>query len=218
MTDNVTDKVTLSVAGADFARAVLAVEKSVARDDCRPVLAGIQLEIAPPDTELDANRLTLVATDGFRLSYAQIPCSWEPGEPVGLRKHGIIIPAKPLVAFARKAKAAPVITIEPAPGDMWCFRNEKTKEASIIPAIDGTYPDWRKIASDVAGGDLENLITLNARYLAEAAATAPPDTMLTIQRKAGEKKNAPGIVTIREGNQIEVARHIIMPMVIGATE
>ncbi|MCA9862083.1 MAG: hypothetical protein KC432_03655 [Thermomicrobiales bacterium] len=217
MTANVTDKVTCSVSGKDFARAVLAVEKSAARDDSRPVLAGILMEIAPPDAEFEANRMTLVASDGFRLSYAQLSCSWEPWEPEGLGKRGVIVRHKPLVVFARKAKSAPTVTIEPAPGGMWCFRNEKTQEAAIIPTIDGTYPDWRKITDDVVGDAPDEIATFNARYLCEAAGTAPPDAMLTIRRKAGKEGN-PGVMAIREIDKTEVATHIIMPMVSGVVE
>lgn len=195
------EKITCTVVGADFARAVLAVERSAAQDDSRPVLAGIRMEIA-------GDRMTLVAADGFRLAIASLACTC--GDEAA-NEANVIVRHEPLVSFAKRAKKAPTVTISPAAGGMWCFRNDKTRDAAIIPAIDGQYPDWRMLANDLAGGELQALATFNARFLAEAAATAPPDTLLTIQRKPNGKIDSPGVLVIRDGNA-EIARHIIMPM------
>jgi DNA polymerase III sliding clamp (beta) subunit (PCNA family) len=54
---------TLTIDAAELRRIALAVEKSAAKDDSRPVLQGIHARIA-------GNRLTLAAADGFRLSTA----------------------------------------------------------------------------------------------------------------------------------------------------
>lgn len=194
------DELNCTVSGADFARAVLAVERSAAKDDSHPVLAGIQMEIV-------GDALTIVAADGFRLSFAQVACTLEGAEAVNF-----IVRHDPLVSFVKKARKAQAITISPASGGMWCFTNEKAKESSIIPAIEGTYPDWRQIANDVAGGERERLATFKARYISDAAAAAPPDAMLSIERKAGGGASAPGVMLIRDG-QDEVATHIIMPMI-----
>lgn len=206
------DELTCTVSGADFTRAVLAVERSAAKDDSRPVLAGILIDLDADQMTVTADRvtirMTLVAADGFRLSFAAIEAGCE---NYAFGKGQILVRHDPLVSFARKARKAQAITISPASGGMWCFRNEKTKDAAIIPAIEGTYPDWRQIAEANKGPAMLPIATYQARYLADAAATAPPDTLLSIQREEG-KTSAPGVMVICDENRNEIARHIIMPM------
>ena len=53
----------LTIDAAELRRIILAVEKSAARDDSRPVLAGIQATVK-------GDHLNVAAADGFRLSVA----------------------------------------------------------------------------------------------------------------------------------------------------
>src|SRR5829696_6232199 len=98
-----TRTMTLTVDAAELRRIALAVEKSAAKDDSRPVLAGIHASVK-------GNRLTLAAADGFRLSTAYATLDASAGT------HAAIIERAGLLAFAKslKPKDAPVATIDTA--------------------------------------------------------------------------------------------------------
>ena len=94
---------TLTIDAAELRRLTLAVEKSAAKDDSRPVLAGISATIA-------GDRLTLAAADGFRLStaYATLDDA-APDASAILERAGLLAFAKSL-----KPKTAPRAAIDVA--------------------------------------------------------------------------------------------------------
>lgn len=92
---------TITIDAAELRRLILAVEKSAARDDSRPVLAGIQATI-------NGDRLTLAAADGFRLSTAYATLDAAPAHDASA-----ILERAGLVAFGKsiKPKLAPRATV-----------------------------------------------------------------------------------------------------------
>jgi DNA polymerase III subunit beta len=79
-----------SVPAELFGEAVSQVAVAAGRDDTLPMLTGVRLEI-------DADRLTLVATDRFRLALREFP--WQPA--VAIDPTAMLIPAKTLAEAAK---------------------------------------------------------------------------------------------------------------------
>lgn len=75
--------VTIEFEVPDFVRGVIRVAFSAAQDEGRPVLTGVLGEI-------DKNKLAMVATDGYRLGFAEI----NHGKTTGIPSLKMIIPAK----------------------------------------------------------------------------------------------------------------------------
>ncbi len=68
-----------TVKGAEFAAAVAQVAVAAGRDDTLPMLTGVRLEI-------DGDKLTLAATDRYRLAVREL--TWEPEDPNAARSAG----------------------------------------------------------------------------------------------------------------------------------
>jgi DNA polymerase-3 subunit beta len=79
-----------SVPAELFGEAVSQVAVAAGRDDTLPMLTGVRLEI-------DADRLTLVATDRFRLALREFP--WQPA--VAIDPTAVLVPAKTLAEAAK---------------------------------------------------------------------------------------------------------------------
>src|SRR5829696_5375816 len=98
-----TRTMTLTVDAAEPRRIALAVEKSAAKDDSRPVLTGIHASVK-------GDRLTLAAADGFRLSTAYATLDAPAPDATGtLERAG-------LLAFARRSS-------EPLGLRNWRYKN-----------------------------------------------------------------------------------------------
>jgi DNA polymerase-3 subunit beta len=93
-------EVTGELAGALFAGAVNQVATAAGRDDTLPVLTGIRLEI-------DGDRLTLAATDRYRLAVREL--SWQPGKP-GLEAVALV-PARTLAETAKALATAEAVAL-----------------------------------------------------------------------------------------------------------
>lgn len=101
-------------------------------DDGQPVLTGVQLHAA-------ANRLTLCATNGRRLSACSHDVVGEPG-PETI----IIVPARALDELGRLVAEArePVTLVVAAAGDRLICQ---TPSAELWARLrDGTFPDWQQ--------------------------------------------------------------------------
>jgi len=81
--------------GEVFGEAVSQVAVAAGRDDTLPMLTGVRLEIGE-------GRLTLVATDRFRLAMREFP--WEPDETLG--EVAVLVPAKTLNDSAKTLGAS----------------------------------------------------------------------------------------------------------------
>jgi DNA polymerase-3 subunit beta len=78
---------------------VQAVSRAASSDESRPVLTGVKVLVS-------AERLTMVATDSYRLSVRDIPIQTDLAEPVEA-----IVPARGLDELARIADASPAASI-----------------------------------------------------------------------------------------------------------
>ena len=78
---------TIVLDGADFLRAILKVAFAAAQDEGRPALAGVLCEVGK-------KKLSMVATDGYRLSFQQVAAEGDFSEK-------IIIPAKTLLEVSK---------------------------------------------------------------------------------------------------------------------
>lgn len=91
-----------TVSGAAFARAVAQVAVAAGRDDTLPMLTGVRMEI-------DGDRLTLAATDRYRLAVRELDWS-----PAGAGMDGpvqVLVPARTLHDAARSLAGSEHLTI-----------------------------------------------------------------------------------------------------------
>ncbi|WP_375484552.1 DNA polymerase III subunit beta [uncultured Jatrophihabitans sp.] len=90
-----------TVDGAEFAAAVSQVAVAAGRDDTLPMLTGVRLEI-------DGDRLTLAATDRYRLAVREL--SWNPSDPSAAAVQ-VLVPARTLADAAKSLSHSESMTI-----------------------------------------------------------------------------------------------------------
>ena len=89
-----------TVSAAQFAEAVAQTAVAAGRDDTLPMLTGIRMEI-------EGDRLTLAATDRFRLAVREL--GWTPGS--ASMSTAVLVPAKTLADTARSLAGDTEVTI-----------------------------------------------------------------------------------------------------------
>ena len=89
-----------------LAEAVGQVAVAAGRDDTLPMLTGVRLEI-------DGSRLTLAATDRFRLAVREL--DWSPEDPE--QQSAVLIPARTLAEVAKTLGGAGTISLALSAGD-----------------------------------------------------------------------------------------------------
>ena len=106
---------------------------SAATDDSRPILTGV-------DIAVEGNRLTMVASDGFRLAVRHLELKKKVAE-----KHEVIVPAKALAELSR------LLQDQEDPVAM-TFNEQKTqvlfrlKDVELVAQlIQGTFPDYSRL-------------------------------------------------------------------------
>ena len=123
--------------GSDaFATAVAQVAIAAGRDDTLPVLTGIRVEI-------DGDRLTLAATDRYRLAVREL--TWQPGAD-GLSATALV-PAKTLADTAKSLASGAEITIALATGGsgegMVGFEGGRKRTTTRL--LEGEFPKYRSL-------------------------------------------------------------------------
>ncbi|MGE5073836.1 MAG: DNA polymerase III subunit beta [Anaerolineae bacterium] len=118
---------------ADFREMIQQVAFAASGDEARPVLMGVLLQV-------DKDKLTLAAADGFRLSVRKATLSSAAQAPLSA-----IIPARCLVELARVASDgdAPLYMVAPKGRGQVIFRVKDVEVTSQL--IDGTFPDYQQI-------------------------------------------------------------------------
>ncbi len=118
----------------NFKEMVQQVAFAASTDEARPVLTGILLK-------LDGDKITLAATDGFRISIREDVISNPIPHPVEA-----IIPARALIELARiiggSSEETLIMTFPPDRGQV-VFHMKDLELASQL--IEGTFPDFRAI-------------------------------------------------------------------------
>jgi len=122
----------------DFVKGVDEVAFCAAQDEGRPILTGVLCEFK-------GGKLSLVATDGYRLSFREIPIEKLPSE----KNVKIVVPAR---AISEVAKVI-VENIEGETGDLSLVVADSLNQINFKVAnveftsrlIEGEFPGWQKI-------------------------------------------------------------------------
>ena len=122
----------------DFVKGVEEVAFCAAQDEGRPILTGVLCEFK-------GGKLSLVATDGYRLSFREIPIEKLPSE----KNVKIVVPAR---AISEVAKVI-VENIEGETGDLSLVVADSLNQINFKVAnveftsrlIEGEFPGWQKI-------------------------------------------------------------------------
>ena len=117
----------------DFREMIHQVAFAASSDEARPVLMGVLVQV-------DKDKLTMAAADGFRLSVRKAVLSTPSAAPVSA-----IIPAQALKELARVATDGeePIYMVMPKGRGQVVFRVKDVEVVSQL--IDGTFPDYQQI-------------------------------------------------------------------------
>jgi DNA polymerase-3 subunit beta len=143
------------VPSADFAEAVAQVSVAASRDDVTPVITGVQLEIAD-------NRLSLVATDRYRVAVREI--DWD-GSDGGTDAATALVPARTLQEIGKTLGHSGTISVSIASKDdreLIAFTAEKKTVTSLL--IKGNFPPVKRLFPDT----VDNYAVINTGELMEA--------------------------------------------------
>lgn len=123
----------LQINSGDFREMIHQVAFAASSDEARPVLMGVLLQV-------DKDKLTMAAADGFRLSVRKAVLSAPVPAPVSA-----IVPAQALRELARVANDAeePIYMVLPKGRGQVIFRVKDVEVVSQL--IDGTFPDFNQI-------------------------------------------------------------------------
>jgi DNA polymerase-3 subunit beta len=131
--------------GSDvFAAAVLSVAVAAGRDDTLPVLTGIRVEI-------DGDRLTLAATDRYRLAVREL--RWQPGDTS--LSATALVPARTLAETARSLTSGAQVTVALGTGSTGGVGAGTTADGMVgfvggsrrttTRLLDGEFPKYRAL-------------------------------------------------------------------------
>ncbi len=117
----------------DFREMVQQVAFAASTDEARPVLMGVLVQV-------EKDKLTMAAADGFRLSVRKAVLSTPAPTPLTA-----IIPARALTELARVATDGeePIYMVLPKGRGQVLFRVKDVEVVSQL--IDGTFPDYQQI-------------------------------------------------------------------------
>jgi DNA polymerase-3 subunit beta len=130
-----------TVNGAEFAAAVAQVAVAAGRDDTLPMLTGVRLEI-------EGDRLTLAATDRYRLAVREL--TWSPGDPTSANAQ-VLVPARTLADAAKSLAHSETLTISLSAGGtgegIIGFSGTTNGRASRATTrlLDATFPPYRSL-------------------------------------------------------------------------
>ncbi len=118
---------------ADFREMIQQVAFAASADEARPVLMGVLLQV-------EKDKLTMAAADGFRLSVRKATLSSPAPAPISA-----IIPARSLTELARIASDGETTLqmVVPKMRNQIVFRVKDVELTSQL--IDGTFPDYQQI-------------------------------------------------------------------------
>jgi DNA polymerase-3 subunit beta len=163
-----------TVDGAGFAAAVGQVAIAAGRDDTLPMLTGIRLEI-------EGDRLTLAATDRYRLAVREL--RWSPEAPTGASAQ-VLVPARTLADAAKSLANTDTLTIALSASEgtgegIIGFTGSSGGRAARATTrlLDATFPAYRSLLptewSATAEVTVAPLLEAVKRVALVAARTAP---------------------------------------------
>lgn len=123
----------VQINSGDFREMIHQVAFAASTDEARPVLMGVLVQV-------DKDKLTMAAADGFRLSVRKAILSSSIAAPVSA-----IVPAQALKELARVATDGeePIYMVLPKGRGQVVFRVKDVEVVSQL--IDGTFPDYQQI-------------------------------------------------------------------------
>lgn len=124
-----------TVAAEHLAQAVAQVAVAAGRDDTLPMLTGIRLEI-------DGPRLTLAATDRFRLAVREL--EWAPGDDMLAASTAVLIPARTLAEVAKTLGGSGTVSLALSAGDGMLGVTGGGRRATTR-LLDADFPRFRQL-------------------------------------------------------------------------
>ncbi|MGN6606795.1 MAG: DNA polymerase III subunit beta [Jatrophihabitans sp.] len=130
-----------TVDSAEFAAAVAQVAVAAGRDDTLPMLTGVRVEI-------DGEKLTLAATDRYRLAVRELV--WSPSDPSSASAQ-VLVPARALADAAKSLAGSETLSIALAAGGagegIIGFSGTTHGRASRATTrlLDATFPQYRSL-------------------------------------------------------------------------
>jgi DNA polymerase-3 subunit beta len=123
----------VQINSGDFREMIHQVAFAASTDEARPVLMGVLVQV-------DKDKLTMAAADGFRLSVRRAVLSSPTAAPIS-----VIVPAHALKELARVATDGeePIYMVLPKGRGQVIFRVKDVEVVSQL--IDGTFPDFQQI-------------------------------------------------------------------------
>ena len=155
-----------------FAQAVAQVAVAAGRDDTLPMLTGVRMEI-------DGEKLTLAATDRYRLAVRELP--WTPANP-GAEPVQVLVPARTLAEAAKSVAAgagsAPVtISLGNAGAGEGIIGFSSANRRTTTRLLDAQFPAYRSLLPTeftvVADVDISPLVDAVKRVSLVADRGAP---------------------------------------------
>ncbi|WP_338601857.1 DNA polymerase III subunit beta [Saccharopolyspora sp. SCSIO 74807] len=139
-----------AVPGDLFAEAVAQVAVAAGKDDTLPMLTGVRMEI-------NADQLTIVATDRFRLAMREF--TWEPDESI--EDTSVLVPARTLAESAKTiGGAGSKVEISLASGDGLLGLTGTTRR-NTTRLLDAEFPKYRQLLpSETAATAIVNVAPL----------------------------------------------------------
>ena len=122
-----------TVAAEELATAVAQVAVAAGRDDTLPMLTGIRMEI-------DGPRLTLAATDRFRLAVREL--TWQPEDTE--QSTAVLIPARTLAEVAKTLAGAGRVELALSAGDGMLGVTGAGRRATTR-LLDAEFPRFRQL-------------------------------------------------------------------------
>lgn len=150
----------ITMPAAALAETVERVARAASRDEVRPILTGIMVSV-------EGSKLTMVATDSYRLSVKHTELEQAPSQPFEAN-----VPARALRELARVVSQTGVETVDIAlPGNQIVFRAGPFVLSSRL--IEGQFPSYRQLLPDsfdyevrLPRGDLLDVVR-RVRHLAQ---------------------------------------------------
>jgi DNA polymerase-3 subunit beta len=130
-----------TVSGAEFATAVAQVAVAAGRDDTLPMLTGVRLEI-------DGEKLTLAATDRYRLAVREL--TWSPNDPTAASAQ-VLVPARTLADAAKSLAQSEELTIALSAGGAgegiigFSGTTNGRSSRATTRLLDATFPPYRSL-------------------------------------------------------------------------
>jgi DNA polymerase-3 subunit beta len=161
-----------------LAETIEKVARAASRDEVRPILTGVLLQV-------EDTRLTMVATDSYRLSVKHAELEQPLGQPLDAN-----VPARALRELSRTIAAEGPEEVEIAlPRNQIVFRAGPVLLSSRL--IEGQFPSWRQLVPE----SFEHEVRL------------PREEFLEIARRIGQlaQRNAPLRLAFAEGEMTVAA-------------